>query len=79
MGAVLEQLSSTTAVETSFGEGSDVVAELTLVSLSNHSLDKAAQTYGQEAQEAAALVIKNHPTAICRQAPPFGNEACQPP
>lgn len=48
MSAELERLGGMTGVETSFGKGSQLFESLTLVSLSNQSLDKAAQAYGQE-------------------------------
>lgn len=51
MSAELERLGAMTGVETSFGKGSELFASLTLVSLSNHSLDKAAQAYGREMEK----------------------------
>jgi hypothetical protein len=51
MSAELERLGGMTGVETSFDKGSHLFESLTLVSLSNHSLDKAAQAYGQEMEK----------------------------
>jgi hypothetical protein len=48
MSAELERLAGIVGVEMPFGQGSAVFEELTLVSLSDHSLDKAAQSYGEE-------------------------------
>ena len=50
MSAELERLGGMTGVETSFGKGSQLFESLTLVSLSNQSLDKAAQAYGREVE-----------------------------
>jgi hypothetical protein len=51
MSAELERLGGMTGVETSFGKGSQLFESLTLVKLSNQSLDKAAQAYGQEMEK----------------------------
>lgn len=51
MSAELERLGGMTGVETSFGKGSQLFESLTLVNLSNQSLDKAAQAYGQEMEK----------------------------
>lgn len=48
MSAELERLGGMTGVETSFGKGSLLFESLTMVGLSNQSLDKAAQAYGRE-------------------------------
>jgi ribosomal protein S14 len=48
MSAELERLGGMTGVETSFGKGSQLFEALTMVCLSNQSLDKAAQAYGRE-------------------------------
>ncbi|MCD4684370.1 MAG: ISKra4 family transposase [Anaerolineae bacterium] len=48
MSAELERLSGLTGVQVPFGKGSALFEALTLVGLSDHSLDKAAQAYGQE-------------------------------
>lgn len=51
MSAELERLGGMTGVETSFGKGSQLFESLTLVKLSNQSLDKAAQAYGREMEK----------------------------
>ena len=51
MSAELERLAGMTGVQLPFGQGSDLFAELTLVGLSDQSLDKAAQAYGTEVEE----------------------------
>lgn len=51
MSAELERLGGMTGVETSFEKGSHFFKSLTMVSLSNHSLDKAAQAYGREMEK----------------------------
>lgn len=48
MSAGLERLAGMVGVEVPFGQGSQLLEKLTLVSLSDHSLDKAAQAYGEE-------------------------------
>jgi len=48
MSAELERLAGTVGVKMPFGQGSAVLEELMLISLSDHSLDKAAQAYGEE-------------------------------
>jgi hypothetical protein len=48
MSAEMERLGGMIGVEIPFGQGSDIFGELTLVSLSDQSLDKAAQAYGIE-------------------------------
>jgi hypothetical protein len=47
MSAEVERLAGLVGVQTAFGKGSQLFEELTLVSLSDHSLDKSAQVYGQ--------------------------------
>ena len=47
MSAEVERLAGMVGVQTAFGKGSQLFEELTLVSLSDHSLDKSAQAYGQ--------------------------------
>jgi hypothetical protein len=47
MSAELERLAGMVGVQTAFGKGSQLFEELTLISLSDHSLDKSAQSYGQ--------------------------------
>jgi hypothetical protein len=54
MSAELERLGGMVGVEMSFGKGSNLFTELTLVPLSNHSLDKAAQAYGREVEKVEA-------------------------
>lgn len=54
MSAEVERLAGKTGVQMPFGKGRDIFEELTLVSLSDHSLDKAAVAYGLEAQEREA-------------------------
>ncbi len=51
MSAEVERLAGMTGVQMPFGKGRDVFEELTLLSLSDQSLDKAAQGYGAEAQQ----------------------------
>jgi hypothetical protein len=48
MSAEVERLAGMVGVEHPFGQGSRLFEALTLVSLSDQSLDKAAQAYGQE-------------------------------
>ncbi len=48
MSAEMERLGGMIGVEVPFGQGSDLFGELTLASLSDQSLDKAAQAYGKE-------------------------------
>lgn len=48
MSAEVERLAGMMGVEHPFEHGSQLFEELTLVSLSDHSLDKAAQAYGAE-------------------------------
>jgi hypothetical protein len=48
MSAEMERLAGMMGVERPFEQGSRLFEELTLVSLSDHSLDKAAQAYGEE-------------------------------
>jgi len=47
MSAELERLAARVGVQMPFGKASDLFEELTLVSLSDQSIGKAAQTYGQ--------------------------------
>jgi hypothetical protein len=48
MSAELERLAGMVGVERPFEQGSRLFEELTLQPLSDHSLDKAAQAYGEE-------------------------------
>ncbi len=48
MSAELERLAGLVGVQNAFGKGSALLEELTLVSLSDQSLDKATQAYGRE-------------------------------
>lgn len=48
MSAEMERLGGMVGVELPFGQGSDLFGELTLISLSDQSLDKATQAYGAE-------------------------------
>lgn len=50
MSAEVERLAGLTGVQMPFEKGSEVFEELTLVSLSDQSLDKATQAYGQEVE-----------------------------
>jgi len=50
MSAEVERLAGMIGVQMPFGKGRDVFEELTLISLSDHSLDKAAQVYGAEVE-----------------------------
>jgi len=50
ISAELERLAGLVGVKMAFGQGSAVFEELTLVHLSDHSLDKAAQAYGKEVE-----------------------------
>jgi hypothetical protein len=54
MSAELERLAGMLGVERPFEQGSRLFEELTLVSLSDHSLDKAAQAYGEEQMQREA-------------------------
>ena len=54
MSAELERLAGLVGVQTAFGKGSQLLEELTLIRLSDHSLDKSAQTYGREVQQQEA-------------------------
>ena len=51
MSAEMERLAGLTGVQMPFQKGSEVFEELTLISLSDQSLDKAAQAYGQEVEK----------------------------
>ncbi|MBN2256515.1 MAG: ISKra4 family transposase [Anaerolineaceae bacterium] len=48
MSGELERLAGMMGIEHPFEQGSRLFEELMLISLSNHSLDKAAQAYGEE-------------------------------
>lgn len=50
MSAEVERLAGMVGVQMAFGKGSQVFEELTLVRLSDHSLDKAVQAYGHEVE-----------------------------
>lgn len=54
MSAEVERLAGMVGVEHPFEQGSRLFEELTLVSLSDHSLDKAAQAYGEEQRQREA-------------------------
>lgn len=51
MSAELERLAGRVGVQMPFGKGSAVFEQLTLLSLSDQSLDKAAQAYGREVEQ----------------------------
>jgi hypothetical protein len=51
MSAEVERLAAMTGVQMPFGKGRTVFAELTLLSLSDQSLDKATQAYGTEVEK----------------------------
>ena len=51
MSAELERLAGLVGVQTAFGKGSQLLEELTLIRLSDHSLDKSAQAYGHEVEQ----------------------------
>lgn len=51
MSAEMERLAGLIGVQMPFQKGSEIFEELTLVSLSDQSLDKAAQAYGQEVEK----------------------------
>lgn len=51
MSAELERVAGLVGVQTAFGKGSKLLEELTLVHLSDHSLDKSAQAYGREVEQ----------------------------
>lgn len=51
MSAELERLAGLVGVQTAFGKGSELLEELTLIRLSDHSLDKSAQAYGHEVEQ----------------------------
>jgi len=51
LSAEVERLAGMVGVQTAFGKGSQLFEELTLVSLSDHSLDKSAQAYGQTVED----------------------------
>ena len=51
MSAEVERLAGMTGVQMPFGKGRDGFEELTLLALSDHSLDKATQAYGREAEK----------------------------
>jgi hypothetical protein len=51
MSAEVERLAGLVGVQTAFGKGSQLFEELTLVSLSDHSLDKSAQAYGRTVED----------------------------
>lgn len=69
MSAEVERLAGMTGVQIPFGKGSDVFEELTLVSLSDQSLDKATQAYGREVdrQETEWRVEAEEPEALLRR------------
>lgn len=51
MSAEVERLAGMMGVQMPFGKGRDVFEELTLLALSDHSLDKATQAYGIEVEK----------------------------
>jgi hypothetical protein len=50
MSAEVERLAGMVGVQTAFGKGSHLFEELTLIRLSDHSLEKSAQAYGREVE-----------------------------
>lgn len=48
MSSELERLAGLVGVQTAFGKGGELLEELTLIRLSDHSLNKSAQAYGHE-------------------------------
>jgi hypothetical protein len=48
-----------------FGQGSDLFEALTLISLSDHSLAKATQAIGEEAQQQEVAKNPLHPANPC--------------
>jgi hypothetical protein len=69
MSAEVERLAGMTGVQMPFGKGREVFEELTLVSLSDQSLDKATQAYGQEVgqQEAEWRCLADDPDELLRR------------
>lgn len=51
LSAELERLAGLVGVQTAFGKGSELLKELMLIYLSDHSLDKSAQAYGHEVEQ----------------------------
>lgn len=51
LSAEVERLAGMVGVQTAFGKGSQLFEALTLVSLSDHSLDKSAQAYGHAVEQ----------------------------
>jgi hypothetical protein len=51
MSAELERLARLVGVQTSFGKGSQLLEELLLIKLSDHSLDKSVRVYGREVEQ----------------------------
>jgi hypothetical protein len=64
MSAELERLAGLVGVQTAFGKGSELLEELTLIRVSDHSLDKSAQAYGHEIEQ----VEQDWQTAVADQA-----------
>ena len=58
MSAEVERLAGQTGVQMPFGKGRDLFEALTLLSLSDHSLGKATQAYGEAADEQEQAWIK---------------------
>ena len=54
MSAEVERLAGLLGVQDAFAKGSRVFEEFTLVKLSDHSLDKATQAFGQEVEKREA-------------------------
>ena len=68
MSAEMERLGGLVGVQMSFGQGSDVFEQLTLATLSDQSVDKATQAYGQEMKEVEAeWVIESQDIAKIQQ------------
>lgn len=58
MSAEMERLGGLVGVQMPFGQGSDVFEQLTLATLSDQSVDKATQAYGQEMKEVEAEWVR---------------------
>lgn len=70
MSAEVERLAGQTGVQMPFGKGRDLFEELTLLSLSDHSLDKATQAYGKAAAEQEQewlKAAKDDEELLCRE------------
>jgi len=70
MSAELERVAGLVGVQTAFGKGSELLEELTLIRLSDHSLDKSAQAYGQAVEQVEQewqAAAADHATQLKRQ------------